>query len=138
MISWLSGYKDSAKAYKNALNKEIKSLEIHSENWRDSLNITFVDNSKLELYDDGQSCCEQRYMSTDDDLDYYIGSTLLGAEIKEGPYIEDKYGEHHEQEFLIIKTSLGEFTIVNHNEHNGYYGGFSVKARYIESNEEDR
>jgi hypothetical protein len=35
-------------------------------------------------------------------------------------------GEDHDIAFLLVQTSDGVFTMVNHNEHNGYYGGFLV------------
>jgi hypothetical protein len=35
----------------------------------------------------------------------------------------------HETQFLIVDTTKGSFTIVNHNEHNGYYGGFGLVAQ---------
>lgn len=84
----------------------------------------------LGLFDDGQSCCERRYMRTDDDLPYFVGARFLGAEVAtaaEVPRDEDSYGEH-EIQFLRILTSRGVITIANHNEHNGYYGGFSLVA----------
>ena len=62
-------------------------------------------------------------MRTDDDLGYYIGSTLTGAEISDAPSVPNEYGEEHEIQFLRISTSRGVFTVSNHNEHNGYYGG---------------
>lgn len=34
----------------------------------------------------------------------------------------------HEVQFLHVKTSKGSFAVSNHNEHNGYYGGFNVEA----------
>ncbi|MDC6673798.1 hypothetical protein OEZ80_25875, partial [Leclercia adecarboxylata] len=79
----------------------------------------------LVIRDDGQSCCESRYMSTDDDLSSFVGATFLGCEIEDGPHEADD--PDHETQFLIVSTSLGKFTVVNHNEHNGYYGGFSIR-----------
>ena len=35
----------------------------------------------------------------------------------------------HEVQFLEVKTSKGSFTMSSHNEHNGYYGGFSIEVR---------
>ena len=82
----------------------------------------------MTLLDEGQRCCEHRWMSTDDDLKYFVGSKLQSVEVKEGPDIEYEYG-YHETCFLVVTTSLGSFTCVTHNEHNGYYGGFMITAK---------
>ena len=52
---------------------------------------------------------------------------MLGAEIKEAPSIPTEYDEH-EVQFLEVLTSKGGFTMASHNEHNGYYGGFLIRA----------
>lgn len=92
------------------------------------LRLLFFDETSLTFRDNGQSCCENRYMRTDDDLEYHVSSTFLGAETSASEeMIVDEYGEH-EIEFLKISTSNGGFTISNHNEHNGYYGGFWIIA----------
>jgi hypothetical protein len=82
----------------------------------------------MQLFDAGQSCCEHRYMRTDDDLKSFIGAELVDAEISNAPDQVDEYGETHEIQFLRVKTSKGLITISNHNEHNGYYGGFAIRA----------
>jgi hypothetical protein len=87
--------------------------------------ITFW-NGVLSFIDDGQSCGESRYMTCDDDLTPFIGSKFMGAEVRSGPDLEDEWGSVHNQEFLIINTTKGSFTVANHNEHNGYYGGFNI------------
>ncbi len=85
-----------------------------------------LDNGKtIQIWDDGQSCCEHRYMSTDDDVSSLIGGKLINIEAKDGPEIEEDY-EVHEQVFVEVATDKGFITIVNHNEHNGYYGGFGL------------
>ena len=124
MIGHLAGNADSVEAFKGALGKTITALTL---GYDDALHFTFEDGSKIKLFDDGQSCCESRYMRTDDNLSDYIGAQLLDAEIKEAPGMPDEYGEH-EVQFLEVKTSKGCFTMASHNEHNGYYGGFLVRA----------
>lgn len=128
MLSYLGGNSDSVKAFQGAVNKEIAALKLENE----ELHFTFTDGYKMKLFDDGQSCCESRYMRTDDDLQSFVGSVLLDAETAEAPSIEDEYGEH-EVEFLKVKTSKGVFTIQIHNEHNGYYGGFAIRAAVVNS-----
>lgn len=85
----------------------------------------------VKIYDGDQSCCEHRYMSTDDDTSFLIGKILTGIEIKEGPTIEAEH-EEHEQAFLEIRTAEGSITYCTHNEHNGYYGGFGLTLEVIQ------
>lgn len=126
MLGYLGGNEKSVKAYKDALNKTIKSVAVQPD--KGSMVMEFEDGTAIAFYDAGQSCCEQRFMTCDDELTYYAGSVFTGAEIKEGP-TDETDGEPHDQEFLIIKTSKGEFTVANHNEHNGYYGGFLIRIK---------
>ena len=126
MISMLGGNADSVAAFTGAVGKTIAGLTL---GYDDALHFVFDDGSKMKLFDDGQSCCESRYMRTDDNLAEFVGSKLLDAEIKEAPPVkgDDDYGEH-EVEFLEVQTDRGVFTMVSHTEHNGYYGGFSIRA----------
>ncbi len=131
MINMLGGNEKSVEVFKGALNKIIIGLSLDD----DILHFTFEDGYKMDLADDGQSCCEHRYITTDDNLQYFCGAKFMDAEIKEAPNIADEYGEH-EVQFLEIKTSKGVFTLETHNEHNGYYGGFWVVAKKIEEEAE--
>lgn len=119
--------KSSIDAVRSALGKRIAEVSLGQD---DALHFVMEDGFKFKIFDDGQSCCEHRYMTTDDDIQSYVGSTFKGAEIKSAPSIveEDSY-EEHDVEFLEIQTDRGVFTMANHNEHNGYYGGFSVNAQ---------
>lgn len=126
MISELSGNEDSVKAFKDALNKEIKDLSITDN----ALKLKFEDGTTVEFYDDGQSCCESRYMNTDDELKDYVGAKLLDASVRDGGAKDENYGVT-ESQFLIIETSKGSFTVANYNEHNGYYGGISLRVRSV-------
>ena len=125
MIKMLSGNASSVEAFTGAIGKTIAALKLGED---EALHFVFEDGTKLMLFDDGQSCCESRYMSTDDKLDEYVGAKLLGAEIKEAPGIPMEY-EEHDVEFLEVQTDKGVFTMSSHNEHNGYYGGFSITAK---------
>ena len=123
MIGMLGGNKDSVEAFQRGVNKRIVSLEMKE----DTLYFEFEGGYKMKLADEGQYCCEHRYMMTDDELGDFVGSILLDAEIKDGPEIDATY-DVHEQQFLIISTDKGQFTMVTHNEHNGFYGGFCIQA----------
>ena len=124
MIGILGGNEETVNSIKSSLNKTIENVELDG----DDLVISLTDNTKLIIWDGGQSCCEHRYMTTDDDLSYFSGAALLNMELKTVEYKDMDYGDH-EIQFLDIKTSEGVFTMVNHNEHNGYYGGFYIKAK---------
>ena len=127
MISYLGGNEDSVNALKAALGKTIDVVELVE----DALRIKFTDETGIYFYDDGQSCCEHRYMVCDDDLLSFSAATLDAAELADAPEVEDEYGEVHEVQFLRVSTSKGVIVVSNHNEHNGYYGGFSIRVRSI-------
>lgn len=127
MLSEMGGNRDSASAFQAAVGKTLTALEMSE----DALRLTFEDGSKIRLYDDGQSCCEHRYMTTDDGLGYFVGAQLLDAEVQDGPDQDAEY-DVHEVQFLKVKTSKGVFTVETHNKHNGYYGGFSLRCEVEE------
>lgn len=138
MLKLLAGNRETVEAVKAALGKTIAKVEVTKgeERYRsmgkhpgESLLFTFTDGSWLKLWDDGQSCCEYRHMTCDDDLAPFEGAELRDLELRDGPRGEDEHGEAHDQQFLVCTTSKGAFTVANHNEHNGYYGGFAVEAR---------
>lgn len=125
MLRAMYGNEDSVAALTAALGKTFTSITLGTD---DALHFVFDDGTKIKLADEGQSCCESRYMRTDDNLAEFVGTQFLGAEVKDAPPIEsDAYGDH-EVQFLEIKTNKGVFTVASHNEHNGYYGGFSIEA----------
>jgi hypothetical protein len=124
MLGILGGNEETVDSIKSSLNKIIETVKLDG----DDLVIQFTDSTKLIIWDGGQSCCESRYMTTDDDLSYYNGSTLLDLELKSVVHEDHDY-DVHEIQFLDVKTSKGVFTMVNHNEHNGYYGGFYIQAK---------
>lgn len=127
-----------------AIGKVIASAEMvggESEWGRrmDGLALRFTDGTGIRFADEGQSCCEHRYMRTDDDLSYHVGAKLVDAELVDAPGIqtEDDYGEVHEVQFLNIVTDRGRFQIASHNEHNGYYGGFWIQVSELPASPPD-
>jgi hypothetical protein len=144
MIRMLFGNDDTtAQAWAAAKGKQIAALAIVEADYKqgqdyDCLRFGFADGSALLLFDDGQSCCESRYMHTDDPLEAFVGATLENIEGKctqaggEG-WIDDHYVGCHEIMFIHITTSIGVFVLETHNEHNGYYGGFVVRLQYQEA-----
>lgn len=124
MINVLGGKSQGAEHITPCLGEKIESVEVSDK----VCTIRMQNGVGCTLSDDGQSCCEYRHMSCDDDLTAFVGSELIDIEIAEGPGLADEHGEDHDTEFLRLKTSDGIITIVNHNEHNGYYGGFYIVA----------
>lgn len=132
--------KETVAALLAAIDKKIASicLDQSREQWpEDNLVFRFDDGSGIRIYDDGQSCCEHRYMTTDDDLQAFVGAKLVEAAKQAAANQPDEWGEH-EVAFLVITTSLGAFTIETHNEHNGYYGGFWLVARKLQEDEDQK
>ena len=125
MLNMLGGNKETVETHKGAIGKRIESLALIDDNLR----FQFEDGTGIRLWDDGQSCCEHRWMHTDDELSDFAGSVFLGAELRDGPTESSEYGEPKDSQFLIVNTDEGQFTVVNYNEHNGYYGGFWIVVR---------
>ncbi len=123
MIQAFSGGGRGGEHVENCKGRTIAEINVTD----DCCTITFSDRSKLKLQDAGQSCCESRYMRTDDKPEEFVGATLANVEIGDAPEIEAG-GECHEVQFLRILTSNGTFVCSAHNEHNGYYGGFWIVA----------
>lgn len=128
MIQMLGGAREeTARAVQNALGKRIAYVMLHA----DILLLMFADGTALRFWDGGQSCCESRWMTSDDvgEFDHYIGATFIGADIAEGGESTDEAsGYANETQFLNVRTTRGVIQAVTHNSHNGYYGGFSVEA----------
>lgn len=120
MLHYLGGgsENDPAKYY----GRKIVAAEMADER----LKLTFADGVTIAIWDSGQSCCESRYLTTDDDIAWLVGKVLRRIEAKPGQDKEGEYGDMHETVFVEIGTAKGFVTLVNHNEHNGYYGGFGL------------
>jgi hypothetical protein len=127
MLRYLGGNKETVDTIKTSLNKIIEKVWLNKE--KNELFFKFEDNTGMVIWDNGQSCCEYRYMRTDDILSEFSGAKFLDIELKHAPDQEDEYGQVHEIQFLDIKTDKGVFQISTHNEHNGCYGGFYVVAK---------
>jgi hypothetical protein len=125
MINMLCGADRGADLLKAAIDEKRKITDVRLED--NALHFTFKDGSKIRIWDDGQSCCEHRYMTTDDDLKHYVGGTIRDVELADAPGTSGEYGEEHEVQFLRVKTTKGTLVVESHNEHNGYYGGFYIR-----------
>jgi len=78
LVKRLFGDGHGWEVFTSAIGKTIKEVNLVDN----ALHFTFEDGYRMRIFDDGQSCCESRYMRTDDDLNYFIGAKLTGAEIK--------------------------------------------------------
>jgi len=125
LINMLGGNRDSVGAYQKGIGKKIEKITLKA----DVLKLHFIGGGCLSFRDDGQSCCESRYMTTDDNLSKFTNTKFIEAAIENAPDRPVEYDEHNCQ-FLHVKTGKGSFTIETHVEHNGYYGGFSIIAQY--------
>jgi hypothetical protein len=115
--------------YAVSSGEPIEGVAIRSDVGDGELVITFRSGT-LRIWDNARSCCENRYMSTDDELDTFVGARLVGLEAVDGPNVESEYGDPHEQVFVKVETTAGTITLVTHNEHNGYYGGFDILSSW--------
>ncbi len=123
MIHSLSGgSQNSPSVY---VGKTIVAARLNKKN-EDRLEIDFADGTKIDVWDNGQSCCESRYITTDDDLSTLVGGVLKHIEVKSCDSTNGWHDEVHETAFVEVATDKGFVTIATHNEHNGYYGGFGL------------
>lgn len=109
------------------VGKVIDSVVLRND---DKLHFVFSDGTKMRLWDDESMCCERRYMTVDDDLSLFSNSKLISIKVNDAKSIDHEGEDAHDIQFLEVMTSIGCFTVVTHNEHNGYYGGFCVRIDY--------
>jgi hypothetical protein len=127
LIKGMIGDDETRIAVQNSLDKTISGVFITDDN----LYINFTDNTALRIWDGGQSCCEHRYMVCDDNLTEYVGAKLINVISKPASFVDEDY-DVHETMFIDFETTNGVFTIVNHNSHNGWYGGFYIEGEITE------
>ena len=97
----------------------------------DAVTLMFTDGTAMILTDQGQSCCEHRYITCDDDPKRLIGGNVTKIEVKNHTVENGEWGDEHEICFVDIETDKGWITICTHNEHNGYYGGFGLNLEEL-------
>lgn len=125
MLHYLGGGSEHAPT--EYYGQKVRSAELITDGaLPDRLRLGLSCGKSIDIWDDGQSCCERRYMTCDDDVKSLVGHALTRIEAKEGPAVDGEYGDLHEQVFVEVATDGGFITIANHNEHNGYYGGFGL------------
>jgi hypothetical protein len=122
-------FDDDTKAQADALGKTIASATIDfNAGDAGEFYLRFTDGTGVRIWDGGQSCCEHRYLTCDDNLDHLRGMVLRDLNYREG-LVRDEGGDVHEIGFVDIVYDAGQSVVLTtHNEHNGYYGGFCVRA----------
>lgn len=100
----------------------------HAEIDDERMIITFEDGVSIKIFDDGQSCCENRYITCDDDVSCLVGGKLIKIESSEDGESDGDYDEVHEWVFIEVATDKDHIKFCTHNEHNGYYGGFGLSV----------
>lgn len=135
-LQMLSGHSEALKAYQGAIGKTIKTMQV-DDSYNDGdggLFIHFSDGTAIVFYDDARSCCELRYLHTDDDLTSFAGATFTGIELRDGGNEgDDETDGVHEWMFVYVNTSKGVATLETHNQHNGYYGGIFLNVKQVEA-----
>jgi|SRR5271154_196024 len=92
-----------------------------------ALEFEFDDCTKAIVFDGiGQACCEDRYLSCDENLDDFVGEQIINYEISEVQGTNDNEILCKEIMFCRIHTTSGTITLCSHVEHNGYYGGLDI------------
>ena len=129
MLSYLGGNEKTIAALEEAKGRRVLAVSLADDALR-----VHLTGGALKIYDDGQSCCEARYITCDDDLGGCDWGTLVGVEQRGGAWEEGSSAECHETAFVVVTTSLRTITICTHNEHNGYYGGFALRAAWYPNN----
>jgi hypothetical protein len=103
----------------------LKIEELRDDNW-DGYQITTDKRTLNVAVDNGQSCCEGwGYMSSEDDLQQYIGAALLKVEsVNSALNAKTEPGDIDEGTvyFVNFYTSRGMFQLAVYDSHNGYYG----------------
>lgn len=118
----------SDKSASDYYGKTIENIIFDKE--QNHLNIYFTDGAAFQLEDLGQSCCEARYMTFDDDINLLNGEILKEIRVDYTNNTSDEYDEH-EMAFISIKTNRDSLVFTTHNIHNGYYGGFALNIKEL-------
>lgn len=105
-----------------ALSADAKEIHIDLRGYR-----------RLVLFDDGQQCCEKRFFTFDAcDQGLVSGDKLLAVDVLTAaryPSHPEVACQHHDVQFIVIRTDGFTVAASCHLEHNGAYAGFSLRAR---------
>jgi hypothetical protein len=133
--SWHNNYNYNDR-YEQVLNQffsnPIARIELDNDANDESgeLRLFGEDGKGVAIRDEGQQCCERRFLTCSDDLQTFVGANLLQVELKNFSYTP-RGDEGEDMGFVEMLTDKGAITLETHNEHNGYYGGFDMCIREI-------
>jgi len=103
----------------------------------DGYKVVTTEHTYLILIDNGQSCCESwGYLSTNDDVNDFVGANLLDFKLTDTALNTKKLSEESRYivwngkidldaggiQFVDIETDKGVLQFAVYNSHNGYYG----------------
>ena len=116
--------------FASIIGKRVLSVWLNEQ--RSTLHIETVD--KWHEYHADGDCCSWSWWYRVKGLAALVGHTVH-AEADGGcddvdPKEENKCGKAHEIVFLEVCTENAIVTFSNHNEHNGYYGGFLTPRQH--------
>jgi hypothetical protein len=101
------------------------------------IQVVFEDGSRLRIFDSGQDCCEHRYITSDDVGKYSPrGHRMRDVVVRSLSSTENDCCGYNDIQFIEITTSGVGFDFEIHNDHNGYYAGFSIEIEYIPGEEQ--
>jgi hypothetical protein len=126
--SVLSVDQETLKTIGSCLGKVIEKVMLaYDHESRESIIIIFTDGTALNLFDDGQQCCEKRWLASDDKSEDVAGGVLMDVQMEEG--VDDEGSEDILQsQFIRIITDKAPYVVTAYNKHNGSYDGITVKA----------
>lgn len=90
------------------------------------------EDSTLEILDNKESCCEDRYLVFDGHPgDLEQGGKLTTVQYAPTDELPDVNGSHEVAFIHILLSGYRWLTFRTHNVHNGYYGGFHLIIRKV-------
>ena len=115
----------------NVTGKIIKHIAF--EEFTDSLGIEFTDGSHLHIENESHHNLEDRYIRCSDNLQSFIGATILCIAERDGPSERPTVSDYHDTKFVHIVTNGGTIVLHCHNEHNGPPTvGFKINCRLVD------
>ena len=113
--------------------------------WRgyDGYRIVCDDGKDVKMgISNDQNCCENwGYLTSEDDLQKYVGAELLSVKVVDEALNVETCPDVYEGgvTFINVETSKGMFQFVAYNEHNGHYShdcvlienGVSIHEEYL-------
>lgn len=91
-----------------------------------SIIIEFTDGTGVFLVDNQPICCEDRYIKTEDNLEYLVGSRFHDVVISETLEDQRSIDDIKETTFIRILTDKAPAVFCAYNIHSGCYSGLDL------------